>query len=259
MMAQEVFGASQVALVASALTLAGQAGWTQRDWEVAATQKEFWEQMKLVANGQAEVVLLTPAKSSRQPSPKQQMISFYAKVFGLGKEATAALKSQKLAGSTDFPHLSASLLILGEDVLSLKVALEKIAAFWPDKAVPYTWSDVENIKIPKGHERPTGAYILYHTGEEMSDKVHKGTSYNDALGIMKFMMPKEYVIFWAYTLWAKEIYLDTSGWTRLCAVWPGGNIVGGDSSSRQLSLGSGLPGGRDSDSGPREVSFALVT
>ena len=104
-MAQENFGASQIALVSSALTLAGQAGWTQRDWEVAATQKEFWEQMKLVANGQAEVALLTPTKSPRQPSPKQQIISFYAKVFGLGKEAVVALKGQKLTNIT-LTHLS---------------------------------------------------------------------------------------------------------------------------------------------------------
>lgn len=258
-MAQEVFGASQIALVTSALTLAGQAGWTQRDWEVAATQKEFWEQMKLVANGQAEIVPLTPVKSTRQPSPKQQIIKFYKDVFGLGQQTVAALKGQKLNGDENLPQLSSSLPILGDDFLTLKVALEKIAAFWPDESAPYTWSDVQGIKIPKGHERPKGAYLLHHTGEVNSDKAHKGKSYNDALGIMKFMTPKEYVILWAYTLWAKQTYLDASGWTRLCATWPDGDFVDGLSDGRQLYLNYGHPDHRHSDFGPRSVSFVPVT
>ena len=254
-MAQENFGASQITLVASALTLAGQAGWTQRDWELA-NQKEFWERMKLVNDGKAEIMPLTPVKPARGPSPQQQIISFYAQVFGLCEEARQALKELK---RTENLRLQVQTLILGDDVLTLEAALDKIDAFWPNEAAPYTWSDVSSIKIPKEHERPKGAYILHHTGEEGSDKIHKGKSYNDALGVMNFMTPKEYVIFWAYTLWTKKIYLDASGWTRLCATWPDGSIVCGSSDSRQLNLGHGHPADRHSDSGPREVSFALVT
>lgn len=256
-MAQESFGASQIALVASALTLAGQAGWTQRDWELA-NQKEFWERVKLVNDGKAEIVLLTPTKPARKPSPKQQMISFYAQVFGLGKEAAAALKGQNLKGDAKLTQLSSSLLILGDDVLTLEIAIQKIAAFWPKESAPYKYGDVANITIPKGHKRPEGAYLLHHTGETNSDKAHKGKSYNDALGTMRFMTPKEYVIFWAYTLWSQKQYLDKSGWTRLCATWPDGSIVGGCSFGRRLGLDYGSPGGQDPSNGPREVSFVPV-
>jgi hypothetical protein len=73
------------------------------------------------------------------------------------------------------------------------------------------------------------------------------------------MTPKEYVLFWAYTLWSQDKYLDQSGWTRLCAAWPYGDIVGGGSGSRQLYLGRGYRDNRYSDDGPREVSFVSIT
>jgi hypothetical protein len=62
-MTKETFGASQLSLVA------GQAGWTQRDWE-AAQKLEFWQKMKWVHDGAAVVTLRTD-----MASPEERMIS----------------------------------------------------------------------------------------------------------------------------------------------------------------------------------------
>jgi hypothetical protein len=252
-MTKETFGASQLSLVASALTMAGQAGWTQRDWE-AAQKLEFWQKMKWVHDGDAVVTLRADMASA-----EERMIAFYAQVFGLGCEAQLALEDLELAGDPNRPDLSATLLILSRAVVNLRETLEKIRHYWYQDRWPYKAFPPEAIYTCTGnaHRRPASNYLLHHRGGQESDRVHKGKSYDDAIASIFFMNHEEYILAWAYRKWLTggAECLDTFGSTRLCAKWPEGAAVLVNSSGRQLRLSYCRPNSQHSSAGPREVSI----
>jgi hypothetical protein len=245
-MTKETFGASQLSLVA------GQAGWTQRDWE-AAQKLEFWQKMKWVHDGAAVVTLRTD-----MASPEERMISFYAQVLGLGREAEQALENLGLAGDPNRPDLSATLLILYQAVVNLRETLGKIRNYWYQDGLPHKAFPPESIS--NAHRRPSGNYLLHHKGGQESDRVHKGKSYDDAIALTLFMNHEEYILAWAYHKWLTGGVecLDTFGSTRLCAKWPNDTAVLVNSSGRRLRLSYCRPDTQHSSAGPREVSVTSL-
>jgi hypothetical protein len=250
---RETFGASQLSLVASAVTMAGQAGWTQRDWE-AAQKLEFWQKMKWVHDGDAVVTMRTD-----MASPKERMIAFYAQVFGLGHAAERALEDLELVSDPNRPDLSATILILPRAVASLKEMLEKIRNYWWQDPIPQiafaSYGRMETY-TSNAHRRPAYSYLLHHSGKQESDRTYKNWSHDDALEHLLFMNHEEYILTWAYHKWLTGgECLDTHGSTRLCAKWPEGAAVLVNSSGRRLRLSYCRPDAKHSSAGPREVRF----
>lgn len=183
------------------------------------------------------------------------LIEYYKKVYGIDISEIAEMEFPEHGTLQTFMAVSPK---LDEDQIMVSIReYFEINLYRYKEPVAKNINRDEEAKIQK---RPSGLYLIAHSGQDEPDTSHRNKSYSDAVAAkMIFANAKEYLLMTGFHKFTKGYFMDKNGWTRTASLWSDCSVVLG----RWLGCNSGLcvgDSGRDRrfvDYGPRELFLSL--
>ena len=209
----------------------------------AEGQKRFMKDM-------SELLKLPAVQNERALAAIPTLIAYYQKVFGID---ISEIKDMEFPDSDQFPAYMPVASNLDEDQI-----MEAFKKYFKKDIYRYKSPAAKNInrdEEAKIQPRPSGLYIIAHTGQDEPDTKHRNKSYDDAVAEkMVFATAKEYLLMTGYHMFTKGYFMDKAGWTRTASLWSDGCLVFGYwfGDNSELWLSDGFRDNRNSDNGPRE-------
>jgi hypothetical protein len=143
-----------------------------------------------------------------------------------------------------------------DEIMDAQKAFFKISFDQYETLIAGNINHEEETKLQK---RPSGLYLIAHSGEDGPDTRHRNKSYNDAVaqGLI-FATLKEYLLMTGFHRFTTGYFMDNEGSTRTSSLWLDGGLVCGRSIGKlKLRLEHGSCDFQSIDYGPRELFLTL--